>query len=115
MVDYVASSEAEMLNEQAYDASNKKMVNDARKKEARLRREELDFIRTIMSNKEGRRWILGLLNTCKTFSSPIVSGDPHFTYHNIGEQNIGKKILQDINDACPEFYTEMMKEARGRK
>ncbi len=115
MVDYPALKESEMLNEEAYNAGNKKQVNDARKKEARLRREELDFVRAIMDTSQGRKWMLNILNTCKTFTNPIVAGDTHYTFHNLGEQNIGKKLLQDINEAAPEEYTLMMKEARGQK
>ena len=114
-MDYPSFTEAEMLAEQPYNAASKKEVNDARKKEARLRKEELSYVNKIMSTREGRKWMLNMLNICKTFTNPIVAQDTHYTYHNLGEQNIGKKLLQDINDAAPDQYILMMKEARGAK
>lgn len=114
-MDYPGTAEQEILSEEAYNAADKTAVNNARKKTARLRKEELEFISAIMSLPKGRKWMLNMLTICKTFNNPIVPGDTHFTYHNIGEQNIGKKLLQDINDASPEQYTLMMKEAREAK
>lgn len=115
MVDYPLTTEAEMLAEEPYNAADEKQVNNARKKEARERKELLDYTGFIMSTPLGRKWMLHLLNTCKTFSNPIVPGETHYTYHNIGEQNIGKKYLQDINDGAPEQYVLMMKESKNRK
>ncbi|MFA7278757.1 MAG: hypothetical protein WC100_01525 [Sterolibacterium sp.] len=115
MVDEVLSREAEMLAEEQYDASDKKQVNNARKKAARMERERLEFVRAIMTVPAGRKWMYGLLVDCKIFDNPIVPGETHYTYHNIGAQNIGKKLFMDINDAAPEEYITMMREARESK
>ncbi len=115
MVDYPLTAEEELLQEEAYNAGDKQQVNNARKKDARERKEELDYIRHIMSTPAGRKWMMKLLNTCKTFSNPIVPGETHYTYHNLGEQNIGKKYLQDINDGAPDDYVRMMKESKDNK
>lgn len=115
MVNYPAQSESEHLAEKPYNAADKEQVQSARKRTGRKRREELDYIRNIMSTPLGRAWMFNLLGACKTFSSPIVAGDAYYTYHNIGEQNIGKKLLQDINDASPDEYVLMLKEARNNK
>lgn len=114
-MDYPATTEAEMLLEEPYNAGDPKAVNEARKKAARERKEELEFISAIMSSPQGRKWMFNIMNICKTFTSPIVPGDTHFTYHNLGEQNIGKKLLQDINDGAPQQYMVMITEARENK
>ncbi len=114
MADNAAIAEAEMLAEKGYDASDPEQVNQARKKAGRKKKEELDFVSAIMSVPQGRAWMYGLLAACKVFGSPIVQGDPYFTYHNIGEQNIGKKLLQEINDAAPDEYIMMMREAKEK-
>lgn len=98
--------------ETPYNASDPKQVNTARKRAARKKKEELNFIKAIMELKPGRKWMLDQLTTLKVFASPIVLGDTHLTYHNLGEQNYGKKLLQDINDCAAEEYVLMMKEAR---
>lgn len=119
MPDYASITEQEMLLEEPYNADDREQVNkranEERKRSARIRKEELDFVKAIMILPQGRKWMYNMLDTCKTFSNPIVPNDTHFTYHNIGEQNIGKKLLQDINDSSPDEYVLMMKEAREAK
>lgn len=112
MADNAAIAEAELITEKPFDASDPKQVNEARKRAGRKKRNDLDFIKAIMTVQEGRAWMLDLLNTCNIFGNPVVTGDPYFTYHNIGSQNIGKKLLQDINEAAPDEYVMMMKEAK---
>lgn len=111
-MDHPAIAEAELLAQQPYNASDKKQVNNARKKVARERRDELDYVKAIMSTKQGRKWMYDMIVACKVFHNPVVQGDPYATYHNIGGQNLGKKLIQDINDAAPEEYVAMMREAK---
>lgn len=111
-MDHPMSAEQEILQDNGYNASDPEQVNKARKKSARARKEELDFIVAIMSNKAGRRWLFNLITTCNPFGNPVIPGDTHLTYHNIGAQNIGKKLLQDINEGAPKEYILMMQESR---
>lgn len=111
-MDYPSMTEQELINETPYNAAEPAEVNKARKVEARRRKRELEVVKAIMGTPQGREWMNNLLKTCKVFVSPIVAGDTHFTYHNIGEQNIGKKLLQDIGEASPDEYIIMLKEAR---
>lgn len=105
--------EAEILEEIPYNAADKTQVNNARKKEARLRKEELAYVKAIMSTPQGRRWMYNMIVSCKTFGNPIIQGDTHLTYSYLGAQNIGKKLLQDINDSSPENYMIMIKESKA--
>ncbi len=115
MVDNPLRAESEYMAAAAYDASDPDAVHDARKREAAELRERLDYLATIMSTPAGRKWIYQLLAECRIFESPVVVGDPYFTYHNIGGQNIGKLLLQDLNDASPDGYILMMREATERR
>lgn len=110
MADHAAITEAEFLAEQPYDANDPKQVNAARKKAARQRKAELDFVYAIMSQPQGRKWMWDLIATCKSFGNPIIPGDPYLTYTNLGAQNIGKKLLQDIWEGAPDQYLDMVKE-----
>lgn len=114
-MDYPSQTEQEMLLEEPYDASDKKSVNNKRKKAAALERERLDFVAGIMSLPQGRKWMFGLMTDLNLFGNPIVPGDTYATYHNLGAQNFGKKLLQDINLAAPDDYVKMMKESREAK
>jgi hypothetical protein len=108
-------STEEKIPHEGYDASDPAQVSSARKKSGRKRKAELNFVKAIMIVPEGRHWMYDMIVLCKVFTSPIVPGDPYGTYNNIGEQNIGKKLLQDINECAPEEYMLMIKEANERK
>lgn len=113
MTNHPLEAANELLNEEAYNAASKTQVNNMRKKTARLRKEELDYVKQIMSTIYGRKWMYNLLtSTCKTFGNPIVPNETHYTYFNLGERNIGMKLFQDINDAAPQEYINMMQEAK---
>lgn len=114
-MDHSLRAEAELIAEKPYDAGDPEQVNQARKRAGRKKRDELDFMKHIMEMQQGRAWMYKLLEDCKCFGSPIVPGDPYFTYHNIGEQNIGKRLLIEINEAAPEEYVLMMREAKTDK
>lgn len=103
----------EYLEEKPYNAADPEQVNALRKKDGRKVKSHREYLKTIMSSQQGRSWMFELLNTCKIFSSPIVAGDVYFTYHNIGEQNIGKYYLQLISEIAPDEYVLMMQESRS--
>lgn len=105
-------TDQEIKTERPFDAGDAQQVNERNKKLGRKRKEKEHYIKTIMATPQGRAWTLELLESCKIFGSPLVPGDPYFTYHNIGEQNVGKKLLQDINNSAPQEYILMMQESR---
>jgi len=114
-IDGAREREAELIVEEQYDASDKKTVNNARKKGARLERERLEFVQAIMSTAQGRKWMYDLMVMCNVFGNPLVPMDTHATYFHLGMQNVGKKLLQDVGDAAPDEYTLMLKEAKNAK
>lgn len=101
--------------EKGYDASDPAQVNLARKKSGRKKLKNQQFITAIMNVPEGREWMYDLITHCNPLGNPVIAGDTHLTYHNIGAANIGKKLLQDINEAAPDQYIVMIKEARSKK
>lgn len=112
-MDFPGAAEEALLQSEPYNAADPKQVNDARKKEARERKEELDYIRSIMKTRAGRKWMYKLIDECRAWGNPIIPGDTHLTYENLGRQNMGKKLFIDINDAAPDQYVAMMMEAKG--
>ncbi len=101
--------------DEPYDASDSKRVNTARKRAARIRQDRLNFVREMMGSKNGRLWVFDLLEACKIFGNPLQPGQSDVTFFNIGQQNIGKLLLQDINEAAPEMYMQMLTEGREEK
>ena len=108
-------TDEEKLNPYAevpYNAADPKEVAKANKRAKRHRKEELNFVHAIMSSATGRKWMYDQLALLKVFASPIVLGDVYLTYHNLGEQNYGKKLLQDINECAAKEYVIMMEESK---
>lgn len=115
-MDYAAAAEADILAEQPYNAADPKQVNAARKKEARLRREELDYVRHIMSTKEGRKWLCGIIALGDPLVVPYAPGNTtEHTHVNIGKQFISAKLMMDIRDGAPKEYVQMLTEALDNK
>lgn len=114
MTDIPREAEANALIEQTFDASDPLQVNNARKKAGRKKREDLDFIQGVMSLAQGRKWVYEFLKECDVYGNPIVQGDTHATYFNLGKRNIGQLLLQDVQQ-FDDYYLKMLKEARERQ
>lgn len=100
---------------ESYDTSDKEAVNKAKKKASRTKADRLKFIRAAMSHPEGRGWFYDVLVFTHVIRTPFVEGDPYATAFRCGEQNIGLRILGDIQEAAPEFYLNMINENQKSK
>jgi len=109
-----AIAEAEDVLEQGYDASDEEQVAKARKKGGRNRRARLEMVEAILQQEQGRKYYFDLLEKCYVFGNPLVIGDTHATYFQLGMQNIGKLVLQDIQE-FPALYVQMMGEGKENK
>lgn len=75
------------------------------------RRNELQDIREIMAFKKGRRFMWRMLEATHIFQ-PIFDLQNAVMAFNEGQRNIGLMLMADIQEASPEKYTLMMKEAK---
>ena len=96
---------------ESYDTSDAKQVNRARKRDARKRADRLKFVEAAMTHEEGRAWFYDMLLFCKVINTPYCD-NPYDTAFKCGMQNVGLRILLDLQDAAPERYLDMVKEAR---
>lgn len=96
---------------ESYDTSDPKQVNRARKRDARKRADRLKFVEAAMTHEEGRAWFYDMLLFCKVINTPY-SDNPYDTAFKCGMQNVGLRMLLDLQDAAPERYLDMVKEAR---
>ena len=114
MVDHIARVEAERLAEEPYNADDKEAVNKARKAAGRREKAHLQVVRNIMLTEPGRAWMYDKLEACKIFGNPMTMGamgvDTHATFFGLGEQNVGKLLLQDVQAAAPKEYLQMLEE-----
>lgn len=113
MVDAVAVNEATESSETTYDTSDKEAVNNVRKKTARTRATRLEFVAAAMTTPQGRAWFYDTLVRCKVVSTPYIENSDR-TIFNLGQQNIGLMILEDIQIAAPENYLRMVTENKSK-
>jgi len=99
--------------EVSYDTSDKEQVNTARKKAARTKADRLKFISAAMTHEQGRAWFYDILVFCKVFQGPYAD-DPYRTAFLCGEQNVGLRILSDIQEAAADNYLVMLRENKAK-
>lgn len=92
------------------NAANKGQIKQARRKERSLRERELDDVKAVLSTKEGRRVWWKFLDFCGVFRSSFTGNNS--TFYNEGQRNVGLKMLGDMNEAMPDAYALMLKEAK---
>jgi hypothetical protein len=92
------------------NVADKSQVKQAEYKQKRMRDIELDDVRHVLSTPNGRRYMWRYLAECGVFQTSFDGSSR--TYFREGERNIGLKILADINEAQPEAYVTMLKEAQ---
>jgi len=79
-----------------------------------LREKELNDLRWVMSTKQGRRFMWRLLSGAGLYR-PSFNTDPVVMAFNEGTRNGGLVQLNDIMEACPDRYTEMLTEQKEAK
>lgn len=100
----------------SFDAGDKRAVNNARKKAARERAEELEFVKAILTVPQGRKWMYAILERCHCYHQSFQPGmkfqDVAF---NEGQRSIGNKLLADAMESDEEHYLLMVREGNKRK
>lgn len=72
------------------------------------KREREDLI-WLMKGKQGRRIVWRLLADAGVFNTSFNTNSMQMAF-NEGRRNQGLKLLAQVQAACPEFYTDMVKE-----
>ena len=100
---------------QPYDAADPVAENNARRDEARRRREDAQTIRRLMVDVSGRAWLYRILERCHIYASAFAPGEPETTFFRMGEENIGKQMMMAAMAAAPDLYMQMLAEARKQE
>jgi hypothetical protein len=96
-----------------YDANDPKQIAKAKKQAEFNDALKLDVIRGIMASPAGRQWIYGILERCHIYGNPFTPGQSDSTAFNLGEANIGRIFLSDVQSAAPDLYLTMIQEAKN--
>jgi hypothetical protein len=103
-------------NEYVYvkNSSDEEQVKKAEKKEAFKANQNVDDMRFILSNAQGRRVLKKYLEACGVFRTSF-SENVNQTLFLEGQRNVGLMLLNDINAADPMAYVKMMNESKEGK
>lgn len=83
------------------NASDKSQVKNASDEVKRRQKREDEDLRRVLSTPEGANVIWRILERCNKFSSPVVAGDTHLTYLNLGKQDLGNWLFGEISRVNP--------------
>jgi hypothetical protein len=95
-----------------YDATDAVAENNARRDEVRRQREDAETVKRLLMHKNGRAWFYRQLCKCHIYDTPFMPGDPHTTFFQLGQENIGKLMMMEAINACSDLYLTMLAEAR---
>lgn len=90
--------------------SQRQAAEEADKQRRANRNRELDDIRWLMSDKRGRRVMHKLLASGHIFHSSFTGNSE--TFFREGERNLALVFFNDVQEAAPERYAEMLKESK---
>lgn len=96
------------------NAADPEQVKEATRKEKDGLKTERDDVRSILETPYGKRFVWRLLAHCGLFESPF-GIDERTTNLNIGRGDVGRFVLDQINDARPEALLEMMQDAKRKE
>ena len=92
------------------NAADPEQVKKAKQKQESLNDRRLNDVREVLNSRRGRRFMWELLDFCGVFKTSFA--DQHQIFYNEGQRNVGLKLLADVNEAAPEAYLLMLREAK---
>lgn len=93
------------------NAADEGQVKEAEGKVKRGRESELNDLRAILSQPQGRRFVWRLMGHCRVNASVWEASAK--IHYNAGQQDIGHFVMAEVIAAGEQFYFQMMKEAKG--
>jgi hypothetical protein len=93
------------------NAADEVQVASANEKVKSRRARDLNDLRQILNTVFGRRFIWSLMAQCGPTTLSFVPDNLYLTAFNEGQRNIGLRLFADINEAMPEAFSLMKKEA----
>ena len=91
-------------------AADPEQVERAKQKAESLNDRRLNDIREVLNTRRGRRFFWRYLEICGVYKTS--NADQHQIFFNEGMRNIGLQLLADLNEAAPEVYLIMLREAQ---
>lgn len=91
------------------NAADKEQVQRAVRADKRNRQRRIEDTKTVLSTREGRRYLWELMSACRVFATCYSSDAPEMAFKE-GMRNVGLMVLSDLNECGSEWYSLMLKE-----
>ena len=91
------------------DLSDPVLVERAKRKQEDLEKQQMNDIRTVLSNASGRRFLWRVLEKCNAFGSVFSSDSSLMSYHS-GQQDLGHFLMSEITQADENLLLKLMKD-----
>ncbi len=85
-----------------YDAGDRIHVSERQKRRRLQNQREDDDLAWLMNQREGRRFMWRLLQSCHLYESSFTGTSA--TFFREGERNVGLQVLADITRICPDHH-----------
>ena len=93
------------------NAADIDQIKKGAKNEKSKRQVEIDDMKFILSTRQGRSFVWRHMTNAGIFQSCFTGNSA--TFFNEGRREVGLKLLAEVQEASPESYLQMMKEAKG--
>ena len=100
---------------EAFDASDPAAEANVKRDAARFARQDADVLRMMMRTKEGRAFLYRFLDRCHIYSTTFAPGQSDVTAFQLGEENVGKRLMLEAQSASVDLYVQMIKEQRAEE
>lgn len=97
------------------DANDPKAFDQAKREEQARRRSDDLVVQQIMDARSGRDWMYRKLAAMHIYETTFIPGQPDTTAFKLGEENIGKQFLADLQRSCPSQYLLMLSEQNEKR
>lgn len=98
----------------AHNVADPKKIEEQGVKARHVADQEAHDLRFIMSDVRGRRFLDKLLDFCGPLRTPFNTNGSVANF-NMGQANVGLKLLAEIESVCPDLYLVMRNESRRKE
>lgn len=106
---------ADDLPKVAFDATDSSAEDNARREVARVAQADADYYRLIMHTVKGRAWLHRRLSECKIFGDTFAGEQTHITAFQLGQENVGKRMMVAAQNGSADLYVQMIKEHQAEE
>ncbi len=100
------------MNHVNRNATNRKQIEESKKKQKRLLEEKKSDLRKVLQTREGRNVMWRFLEEARVFNS---IWEPSAKIHyNAGKQDFGHYLMAEIMNSDPDKYLLMVKENKEK-